>query len=472
MTINQKRAPLYEALYQFSQGEPISFHVPGHKNGKIFSRQGEALFKHVLSLDVTELTGLDDLHEPTGVIHEAQQLSSDWFGADDTFFLVGGSTVGNLAMILSTSSRGDKVIVQRNCHKSILNGLELAGVKPIFVASIFQKDRNRYVGPSVDQVIKAIKEHPEAKSVILTYPDYFGMVFPLEEIIRIAHSVQMPVLIDEAHGVHFSTHPIFPKSSLELGADIVIQSAHKMAPAMTMGAYLHVRSSLVVKENIAYYLQLLQSSSPSYPILASLDLARHFLANQKVEVIHDVHKSVKKVKNILSNGLFWNILESDDPLKIILQVNKGYNGREVAYLFEQEKIYPELSTHDQLLFIHGLEPFENWSFLSNAIDNIVERLKLMPNHATIEEIQIPQESIQMLRFSYDDMKNKAVTLRSLDRSIGCVAAEAVVPYPPGIPLIVKGEVVTETHIKAIHFLLDKEINFQNRNIKQGFKTFK
>src|SRR5699024_7214586 len=217
----------------------------------------------LLPLDMTELPGLDDLHAPREIIQEAEELAAAFFKAEHTFFLVGGSTVGNLAMLLATCSPGDDVIVQRNCHKSIMNGLELTGAHPIFIAPEYDSEEGRYLAPSINTLREAVKKYPSAKAVVLTYPDYFGKTFPIKEMIDLAHAYHIPVLVDEAHGVHFSVpEQTIPPSSLALGADVVVQSAHKMAPAMTMASFLHIRSTLVQTDQVGHYLQMLQSSSP------------------------------------------------------------------------------------------------------------------------------------------------------------------------------------------------------------------
>src|SRR5690625_3359483 len=167
--MNQEKTPLYDTLVNFTKRKPISFHVPGHKNGVTFP--DTEFFHSILQFDLTELPGLDDLHASTGVIAEAQELAAEFFQADHTFFLVGGSTAGNLAMLLTACSSGDKVIVQRNCHKSIMNGLELAGAHPVFISPKYDETVDRYTNPDIHTLKTALKENPDAKAVMLSYPD-------------------------------------------------------------------------------------------------------------------------------------------------------------------------------------------------------------------------------------------------------------------------------------------------------------
>ncbi|WP_182201638.1 aminotransferase class I/II-fold pyridoxal phosphate-dependent enzyme [Paraliobacillus salinarum] len=475
--MDQKKTPLYDRLIQFKKHDPISFHVPGHKNGTVIPKQAEKLFNEMLSIDLTELTGLDDLHAPTDVIAEAQQLASEWFQSEQTFFLINGSTVGNLAMILASCGMDDKVIIQRNCHKSIWNGVELSGATPVMLAPAYDPHVNRYTIPIHSQIKQVIRQHADAKAIILTYPDYFGRTYDLREIINVAHEHQIAVLIDEAHGVHFSiTHPFFPKSALELGADAVVQSAHKMAPAMTMTAFLHVNSSLIDKEIVATYLSMLQSSSPSYPLLASLDIARSYLATRTDSDMELLLTSVKQMRKTMESDL-WDMIPVeptiDDPLKITLQMKAGISAKKVAQLFESAFIFSELITDDQILFIHGLEPFKQWNKLENAKRKVEDQLKISEKHATIEQkVNFFPNKVGYLAITYQEMKALDEVFLKWDQAIGKVAAEHVVPYPPGIPILVKGERIEKAHIKSIQYLINNNINFQSKNIQEGVYVFK
>ncbi|SDK59663.1 aminotransferase class I/II-fold pyridoxal phosphate-dependent enzyme [Sediminibacillus albus] len=475
MKYNQSQTPLFNALKNFSGSKPISFHVPGHKNGRIFPESGKGYYESLLNMDVTELTGLDDLHAAEGVISRAQRLAADLFSAESTFFLVGGSTAGNLAMILAAASHGSKMLVQRNSHKSILNGLELGGVEPVFVAPEYDSNVNRYHAPSLKTVKEAVSEHPTICAIVLTYPDYFGRTFALKEIIDFAHQKDIAVLVDEAHGVHFSLSKYFPLSALELGADIVVQSAHKMAPALTMSSFLHIKSKIIDREDVAYYLQMMQSSSPSYPLMASLDLARHYLANMPARLVDEIINSANSLREELAKEMSWKILEPeqgiDDPLKVTLEVPNGCSGRDVAKLFEAQNIYPELYTHDQVLFIHGLAPFQEWRMFKEAMKKISGQLKFLPNHGTIGSVRINQKPVQSLEITYQQMKKRNKQFLSWQLAEGNIAAQSVVPYPPGIPLILKGERITGNHIKVIKYLLKQGTNFQNQQVEQGIICF-
>ncbi|NMO98277.1 aminotransferase class I/II-fold pyridoxal phosphate-dependent enzyme, partial [Paenibacillus lemnae] len=276
---SKEKAPLWEALLKYRDERKRSFHVPGHKNGEAYSGDAAAQpFREMMALDVTEITGMDDLHHPEGVIQEAQQLAADCFGAEESFFLVGGSTSGNLAMILTVCcQQGDLLLLQRNVHKSVLNGLMLSGAKAVFMESEQDSTSGLAVAPSPETVAVALAAHPEAKGVLVTMPNYYGMGSDLTGMAQICHAHGIPLLVDEAHGAHYGLHPDLPAHALSCGADIVVQSTHKMLAAMTMGAMLHVQGPRIDRALLRGRLAMVQSSSPSYPLMGSLDLARRLV---------------------------------------------------------------------------------------------------------------------------------------------------------------------------------------------------
>lgn len=461
--MDQQRIPLAEHLQVFADSNPISFHVPGHKHGQIFSPAYKADFQQMLRWDVTEITGMDDLHAPTGVIAEAERLAADFFKTEHTFFLVGGSTAGNLAMILATCKQGEKILVQRNCHKSVMNGLELAGAKPVFLAPNWDDNVKRYTSPSYETVEAAIEQHPDVQALVLTYPDYFGQTYNLKKMIDKAHQYNIPVLVDEAHGVHFALGDPFPASAIQLGADAVVHSAHKMAPAMTMASYLHILTPRIDTTRIAHYLQAIQSSSPSYILMASLDMARHFLANFSAGERIKVIKSVEYVKTLFSAFPFWEAVPSGDPLKLTFHVKHSFSTRSVVNLLEKAGIFPELATEEQILFIHGLVPFEQIEMLEKRLKTIEHPLKKSVNRATIEKINLFPDKIQELDLSYQEMNNYTTYLVPVKESIGAIAAEAIIPYPPGIPVLLKGERIKQAHIAHLEKLVEQGVRIQHRD---------
>ncbi|WLV24735.1 aminotransferase class I/II-fold pyridoxal phosphate-dependent enzyme [Aciduricibacillus chroicocephali] len=462
---NSYETPLFDKLKDFAGQNPISLHVPGHKSGAVFPEKGREFYQRILPIDLTEVTGLDDLHAPEGAILEAEKAAAEFFKADRSFFLVGGSTAGNLAMILGTVRRGERIIVQRNCHKSVMNGIELAGALPVFIAPEFDEQVRRYTHPSKETLAVSLEKYPDAKAVLLTYPDYFGGTYPLQEMIELSHEKGIPVLVDEAHGVHFALGQPLPPSALCCGADIVVQSAHKMAPAMTMASYLHMQGNLVSEKSVARFLQMIQSSSPSYPIMASLDLARSFLETMTGEELNRALESSEEMRKEMRKLDFCSVVEAEghDPFKITLQMEKGWNGLEAIHAFERAGLWPELATEDQVLFIAGLAPQKRFDKFIKALSYVNEQLKKAGNHATIERVQLFPDKIRELAFTYEEMNTRSHIEVPFAEAAGLIAAEAVIPYPPGIPLIMRGERIEEVQLKALDRLIRNGARLQQRH---------
>ncbi|WP_230633168.1 aminotransferase class V-fold PLP-dependent enzyme [Paenibacillus athensensis] len=275
--LDPRRAPLVEALLAHRRAQTASFHVPGHKSGQSLDAGAAPVLAEVMSIDFTELSGLDDLHHAEGVIREAQELAAACFGADETFFLIGGSTAGNLAMITTVCRPGDVLIVQRNAHKSVIHGLMLAGARAVFVQPELDEAHGIAGGVSVASMAQALAAYPEARALFVTSPTYYGAGADLQALAELAHNAGKLLLVDEAHGAHCGFHELLPPSALACGADAVVQSTHKMLTAMTMAAMLHVQGDRIDRDLLRQRLTMLQSSSPSYPLLASLDAARRQL---------------------------------------------------------------------------------------------------------------------------------------------------------------------------------------------------
>ncbi|MFJ8263840.1 aminotransferase class I/II-fold pyridoxal phosphate-dependent enzyme [Rummeliibacillus sp. NPDC094406] len=464
--MNQLHTPLFDVLENFYIQNKVSYHVPGHKNGQIFLEKAKSLYEPLLSVDATELTGLDDLHAPEGPIRDAESLLAELYGVMNSYFLVNGSTVGNLAMILATCGEGDTVLVQRNCHKSVLHGLMLANVKPVFLAPGFHKEWGVAGGVDSKIVLEALELYPDSKAIILTYPNYYGLAHDLTDIITFAHKKNIPVLVDEAHGAHFKLSSPFPKSSLDMGADVVIHSAHKTLPAMTMGSYLHINSLLVDVNRVEFYLQMLQSSSPSYPIMGSLDLARAYLSSYSQADQDSLIKEISQFKVGLSSISEIEVLEHSedvwiDPLKISIRSKCGLSGYELQALLEEKGIYSELADPQNVLFVLPLlkkgefYPFDKTTTL---IKSAVKDQKGKQNNES-NYYWLETDKITTLSLSYSKMKQTKIMQVTFNEAIGKISGEMVIPYPPGIPLIMSGEKITSEKISILENLLSLHSRF-------------
>jgi arginine/lysine/ornithine decarboxylase len=476
---NQIHTPLLDQLLIHHKKQPVSFHVPGHKYGELFSGEGREFYQSLLKLDATELTDLDDLHSPEGVILKAQQLLSNLYQSSTSFFLVNGSTAGNLAMILATLEEDDVVLVQRNSHKSIMNGLRLANAQPIYLNPDYDSELMVASGVSLETIKAAIQSNPNAKALILTYPNYYGRVYHLKGIIELAHEHGIPVLVDEAHGVHFVLGDPFPPSAVSLGADVVVQSAHKTLPAMTMGAYLHFNSRIVSLEKLSDYLQVVQSSSPSYPIMASLDVARSYIGTFSKEDTQSLIKRINDFKTELGriDGLTVYSQSKQDPLKLVIRAN-GYSGFELQEIFERQGIFAELADPNNLLFVLPLYKEESTNGLIEAVAKIKDAMQgassSPKHHAPTRLPKFEGKQVERLAMSFKEMSKKERDFTSLSQAAGKVCAESIIPYPPGIPLVLPGERVKKEHIESLEYLLKIGAKIQGgERLKSGeLKIFK
>lgn len=461
--MNQLRTPLYDQLVLHTEKNPISLHVPGHKYGVLFDEKKHACFREFLKLDVTELTGLDDLHSPEGIILEAENLLSQLYGVARSFFLVNGTTVGNLAMMMATLKENDVVLVQRNCHKSVLNGIELTQAKAIFLDPVFYQEWGVAGGVSTQIIQEALNRYSSVKAIILTYPNYYGMTNELEKIIALAHARCIPVLVDEAHGAHFVSGGSFPKSAVQLGADIVVQSAHKTLPAMTMGSFLHFNSKLIPVNSVEKYLHILQSSSPSYPIMASLDLARNYLATYTDEDHVYLVDQIQHFKEKLMELGHVKVLDYDgesDLLKVTLQTKTIFSGFQMQAAFEKQGIFTELADPYNVLLVLPLLKKDRHFPFDQIVEGIDRSLKHVKHKNSMIKIGDYKPTISPVAISHEEMKQFNIRKVSLTDAIGEIAAETIIPYPPGIPLLFPGERITPSIIEQIKYLVELGAKFQ------------
>ncbi|MDQ0352633.1 lysine decarboxylase [Alkalibacillus filiformis] len=450
--MNQQRAPLYEAIQQHLKQKRYSFHVPGHKSGAIVHNQLKPI-NELFRYDLTELPGLDDLHEPEGPILEAQKLAAQYYGVEQTYFLVNGTTSGNLAMILASLNADDHVLVQRNCHKSVMHALELVGAKPVFISPEYDSIARRYCHISPDVIKQALTNDSSLKAVVLTYPDYFGTTFDLSSVVQVAHSFNVPVLVDEAHGAHFSFDAPFPKSAKQCGADLVVQSAHKTLPALTMGSFLHVNSNRIDRSKLEYYLEVVQSSSPSYLIMASLDLARQYIANFNKDDQVQLVKEITELNNQLNTLTNCEVLpvreQIDDPLKTVL-TSETLDMNVVYKRLHDYGIDAELVDQNQLLLIHGIELDEELRQKQcTALINCIKTVEDNAYHDKMVDSQFDVSTIQRFPYSYRELKSFNTEWVDVREASGRIAAESITPYPPGIPVILNGEFISQQALNTI-----------------------
>ncbi|SEU31661.1 aminotransferase class I/II-fold pyridoxal phosphate-dependent enzyme [Paenibacillus sp. NFR01] len=474
------RAPLYEMLEQYRTQGNITYHVPGHKNGQAYREPRDAGFLgEVMRHDVTEITGTDDLHHPEGVIKEAQELAADCFGAEESYFLVGGSTAGNLALILTVCKiPGDLILVQRNVHKSVIHGLMLAGARAVFLEPLLDEGSGLAVVPAPETIGAALAAYPQAAAVLLTLPNYYGMGCDISAVAELCHAAGAVLLVDEAHGAHYGLHPALPAGALAAGADGVVQSTHKMLPALTMGAMLHVQGPRLDRALLRQRLAMVQSSSPSYPLMASLDLARRLVHTEGAEAFTAGLAAVDALQRGLAELPRFRLLQpaarqqssggaraaadpappprpaaytAQDPFKAVICDAAGVlGGFELQRRLEEKGIVPEMSDdrHVVLAFSLGSKA-EDSALLLEALRQIAgEAPADKPAAGTQPEIALSTwnnhaegKISEPVAFSLKPSTESETESVPLEYSTGRAAAEMIVPYPPGIPLLYPGETV-------------------------------
>ncbi|OUS70950.1 hypothetical protein B1748_27515 [Paenibacillus sp. MY03] len=513
--MNPINAPIYEALKKHASSRPQSFHVPGHQNGQVWQELGVAAntstgntieafrqtYDAIMGIDVTELSSTDDLHHPEAAIQEAQILAAQSFHAEATFFLVGGSTSGNLAMLLAVCDPGDLVIVQRNVHKSVINGLKLAGATAVFVSPQRDAGSGLAVIPSLSGIEAALQRHPQAKAVFLSNPNYYGMGELLNRYAETAHRYGVPLLVDEAHGAHYGQHREFPRSAMQAGADAAVQSTHKTLPALTMGAMLHIQGNRINLDRLKQALAIVQSSSPSFPIMASLDISRAMIAFFQEELFQPAlahartfRAWLKAAKLFLQEVALTDATVSSkhdrsemidhtslqrDPLRIVLHDSTGtLTGKQLQQLLEEKGCWAEMSDNVYVVLLIGIgtgdEHMERLrdsiTFVHQTIASEMEDIAPNMRRSAKEEVEnrhlsssavwaatALEEPVAFGGGWYRNQPSIRLPLRdAIDRRV----AEMVVPYPPGIPLLYAGERLTIAMADEIERLASGRANFQ------------
>lgn len=463
MKSNQLLRPLFDKLVLYSKSNVVPFDVPGHKMGVgIHPDFTNFVGNNIFKLDINSLKELDNLSNPVGVIKEAEQLAADFFKSDNAFFIVNGSTAGVQNMILSACNPGDKLILPRNIHKSAINGLVLSGVTPVYIETLIDDNVGISIGVSIEETIKTIDENKDAKAILLLNPTYHGFVIDLKTIIDYAHSKGIIVLIDESHGTHFYLDDLFGTPSMSLGADMATISVHKTGGSLTQSSILLHNDGLVSKYKVRSVINLMQTSSASYLLMGSLDMARHHLAttdglsNKIIELSNIVKTELADLDNIklITNSISYNNeTYFHDMSKILIDVTKlGKTGYEIYDILKKDyNIQIELGETLVILAIISVgDTIESVTSLINAIKDLSKRFH-GDLHTDLSNYKLLKPIIKINPREAFFMETEYVTLmESIDR----IAGDQIMVYPPGIPLVVGGEVITKQIIEKYTKLIE------------------
>ncbi len=457
----QRATPLFSGLRAHAERDPYQFHIPGHKKGAGMAPAfRNFLGPHVFSIDLINIQPMDDLHHPEGIIKEAQELAARAFGADHTFFSVQGTSGAIMTMILATVGPGEKIIIPRNVHKSVMAGIVLAGAVPVFMTPEIDPELGIAHGVSLATVRRAIGEHPDARALLVINPTYYGVAADLQGIVAAAHARRLPVLVDEAHGAHLYFHPDLPVSAMAAGADMAATSMHKLGGSLTQSSILNVRTGLVNAKRVQTVFSMLTTTSTSYLLLASLDAARQHLAvagrqllEQAIALANEARRQINAIPGLWCLGPDAVGDRSSsyayDPTKLCISVKDwGLSGLEVERILREEfNIELELSDLYNILAIVTLaDKAENLHALVHALQAISRRVdRTRPRKVRVHLPDLPQLAMTPRAAFYARTEQMPFA-----ESAGRIAAEFVVVYPPGIPILLPGEWITQRNIDYIN----------------------
>ena len=511
--LDQTKIPIVETLQNLTQKSHAPFYAPGHKHGKgIPQPLTELLGTEVFPADLPELPELDNLFAPDGVIQEAQELAAETFGALHTRFLVNGSTTGIIAGILATCGNGEKIILPRNIHQSVISGLIISGAIPIFINPEYDFHWDIPLSITAESIGQTLAKHPDTKAVMIVNPTYHGVCGNIRAIAQQVHKYNIPLLVDEAHGAHFAFHSELPIPALVSGADLSVQSTHKTLGAMTQASMLHIGSNRIDLYRLQQALQILQSSSPSYLLLASLDAVRQQMAlfgeelmSQTLELAKNARNRISQLWNysvfdlkgkekkkqernficlseysdFLDNEVKEEIRESGkifptpntqlltpnfpienssnsgfialDKTRLTIKVsNIGFSGYEADEILHQELgVTCELPSFLNLTFI--ISPGNTLADINQLVTGLISlrnrgSINLPANYGTKLDFKVTNSSIPV---SPRDAFFAQKDCLPIAKSVGYISAELLCPYPPGIPVLIPGEIITEKHLQIL-----------------------
>ncbi len=468
---------LYETLTEYCQKDILPMHMPGHKRNHKFQMENP------YELDVTEIPGLDNLHQPEGVIRELMNIISKEYRSDASFLLVNGSTCGLLAAITACCRRGDRVLVARNCHKAVYNVIRLLELRPVYVYPSAEGGEMDSLGiagiVSPEDVEGALEEYTDISCVIITSPTYEGILSPVAVIADVVHKRKIPLIVDEAHGAHFHWHESFPDTALTEGADIVIESLHKTLPAFTQTGVLHARYGLVKEELLTWSLQTYQSSSPSYLLMAGVERCFSYLLGEgRKEMqcyVSDLEWFRQEMKGLKALRLFES--QWKEPSKLVIATDRTpVRGRDLAdRLRETYHIETEMSCGDYVIAMTSVaDERKSFERLAAALREIDRELTEKLDRQAFENVDLtagknsfcydwhrPEPGVYSFEAAYYPKRRV-----SLAEAAGELAAEPVYPYPPGIPLLVEGERISQEMVELLERAVRQQISVHG--VTDGF----
>lgn len=447
---------LYGKLKKYGQSDYYGFHMPGHKRNIEIAEMDNPFL-----IDITEIDGFDNLHNPHGIIEKEMKRAKEIYQSKRTFFLVNGSTCGNLSAISAAVKHGDKIIIGRNVHKSVYNAIELFGLKVSYLYPNMVEHTDIFGDYSLERTQKIIEENQDAKAIVITSPTYEGIVSDIRGICNIAHKYGIPLIVDSAHGAHFILSDRFPKSALSCGADIVIESLHKTMPSLTQTAMLHFNSDIIPIDKIKKYLSVYQTSSPSYVLMSSITNCVDFVVNDGKKSAEKFLDRMMLFRDNMKNLKHIMIPDHDflggfdfDISKIIIMVRKNrITGKELKDILNRDyHLEMEMAAGNYVLAMASvMDTEEGFQRLEKALIEIDYSLSQKPERkAQTNEFHNGTCNIYSIRnkkrceiceaamYMEDESDGKIIR-----DGKGCISTNYIYLYPPGIPVVVPGEEIND-----------------------------
>lgn len=465
--LDQNQAPIYEALVKLRKKRIVPFDVPGHKRGRGNPELVELLGEKCVGIDVNSMKPLDNLGHPISIIRDAEELAADAFGASQAFLMIGGTTLSVQTMILATCKAGDKIILPRNVHKSAINALVLCGAIPIYIEMSVDPKIGIALGLENDRVAQTIKDHPDAKAILINNPTYYGICSDLKGLTEMAHEAGMMVLVDEAHGAHLHFTDKLPISAMDAGADMAAVSMHKSGGSLTQSSLLLIGEQMN-PEYVRQIINLTQSTSASYLLMASLDISRRNLAlrgKESFEKVIELSEYARREINAIG-GYYAYSKELIDGVSVCdFDVTKlsvytqgiGLTGIEVYDLLRDEyDIQIEFGDIGNILaYISIGDRIQDIERLVGALADIKRLYSRDGKDLIAGEYIQPELVLSPQEAFYSERKSL-----TLDDSVGQVCGEFVMCYPPGIPILAPGERITREIVDYIQFAKERGCSLQ------------
>jgi arginine decarboxylase len=479
----KERPKLLERLMDYGNSDFYPFHMPGHK--RQYRNKGVKEFPNPFSIDITEIDGFDNLHRPEGILKDSLAWAADVYGSDKSYYLVNGSSCGILSAISAAVSNRGTILMSRNCHKSAYHGVFLNQLEVKYVYPQIILDLGIQGGILAEDVEGLLKKYPETEAVLVVSPTYDGVVSDIRAIAEVVHGFHLPLIVDEAHGAHFTFGKKFeyPASALELGADVVIQSLHKTLPSLTQTAIMHVKKGYINIERLDRYVQMYQTSSPSYVFMASIENCICYMEEEGMkklgvfsEYLLNIRSRLERMENLtlLSDGIVgqYGVFDYDKSKIIVSTRNTGWSGSQLDQILRKEyHLEMEMCGADYVTAITTLEDTEEGlERLCLALLELDKRVSARMSFTQEDSRKIRQKRTNhILRGIYSTEECRCSISKAMDgkrhkiliqEATGKVSVEFVYLYPPGIPIVVPGEVLSGDIIEAILEFKDLGLHVQ------------